>query len=332
MRRQLKDSVIVITGASSGIGRAAAHRFAEEGAAVVLAARRAELLEQAAAECRARGGQATALPTDLTRPQQVEALARTAIETFGRIDVWINNAGVLLWGRFCDIPAEDFEQVLRVNLLGYVNGARAVLPYFRAHGHGILINNASMAAAAGQPLSTPYVASKWAVRGFSNALRMDLVNEPGIHVCTIMPGVIDTPLFQHAANYTGRNVALSVPVVSPQRVADAMLALARRPRPEVSVAAPARLGAIAHTLAPRLMERRLAKALPASLFGDQVAPPSSGNLFEPMAGGDGATGGWQQRSRNGRALQRVAAGTALLAFPALAYAWHRSSRRAPSWR
>lgn len=282
--------------------------------------RRGELLEQAAAECRARGVQARAVTTDVTQPQEVEALARTAVETFGRIDVWINNAGVLLWGRFSDIPAEDFERVIRVNLLGYVHGARAVLPHFRARGRGILINNASMVSAAGQPLSSPYVASKWAVRGFSDALRMDLLDEPHIQVCTVLPGVIDTPLFQHAANYTGREIDLSIPTFSPRRVADLMVELARRPRPEAGVAAPARLGSVAHTLAPRLTERRLAKSMQKSIFGKQAALPSKGNLYAPMAAGDGVTGGWQQRAGSGRTLQRAAVGAALLALPALAYA------------
>jgi NADP-dependent 3-hydroxy acid dehydrogenase YdfG len=327
MTRQVKGSVVVITGASSGIGRATAHRFAEQGATVVLAARRAELLEEAAAECRERGAAALDVPTDVTQQRQVEELARTAVDSFGRIDTWVNNAGVLLFGRFPDIPMQDFEQVLRVNVLGYVYGARAVLPYFRKQGGGVLINNASLAAAAGQPLSTPYVTAKWAVRGFSDALRMDLIDEPGIQVCTVMPGVIDTPLFQHAANYTGQQIQAPPPVFSPQRVADVIVQLARKPRAEIAVAGPARLVSITHTVAPRLTERRLARNMRKSLLGSAPAVPGEGNLYQPAGHADGVTGGWQQRSTSARSVGRAAAGAALLALPALAYAWHRSSRR-----
>src|SRR3954447_9666541 len=201
MGRKLNGAVVVITGASSGIGREAARAFAQRGASVVVAARREDPLESLVAECERVGGQALAVPTDVTDPEAVEALARRAEERFGGIDVWVNNAGVYLAGRFEDTPPEDFKRLMDVNFYGYVHGARAALPRLRAH-HGVLINNASVDSAASFPYFSAYVASKWAVRGLSAALRQEYLDD-GVDVCTILPAAIDTPLFQHAGNYTG---------------------------------------------------------------------------------------------------------------------------------
>jgi NAD(P)-dependent dehydrogenase (short-subunit alcohol dehydrogenase family) len=136
MGRKLDGAVVVVTGASSGIGRATGLAFAERGAQVVVAARRVDALEELARECQAAGGQALAVPTDVTDEAAVTALARRAVERFGRIDIWVNNAGVYLLGSLEATPPEAFRQVLETNFFAYVHGARAVLPHFRNQGHG----------------------------------------------------------------------------------------------------------------------------------------------------------------------------------------------------
>jgi NADP-dependent 3-hydroxy acid dehydrogenase YdfG len=144
MATRIDNSIVVITGASSGIGRVTARACAARGARVVLAARREEMLHDVERECRDTGGEALAVPTDVTREDEVEELGRRAIERFGRIDVWFNNAGVGVFGRFEDIPSDVWNRVLETNVLGYVNGARVAMRQFRAQGHGVLINNSSI--------------------------------------------------------------------------------------------------------------------------------------------------------------------------------------------
>jgi NADP-dependent 3-hydroxy acid dehydrogenase YdfG len=168
MPRSLRGAVVVITGASSGIGRAAAHGFAREGAQLVLAARARSPLEDVAQEC---GGEPVVAPTDVRDEEAVQVLAARAVERFGRIDVWVNGAGVMVYGRFEDIPADVFRQVIETNVLGQVHGARAALAEFRRRGEGVLINMSSVWGRVTTPAVSPYVTSKFAVRAFSAAVR-----------------------------------------------------------------------------------------------------------------------------------------------------------------
>lgn len=290
------DKVVVITGASSGIGRATAVDFARRGAAVVLAARRVAALHEVADECLKAGGRAMVVPTDVTDEEQVRRLADRAIDAFGGIDVWVNNAGVIAFGRFEETPEDVFEQVMRTNFFGTVHGCRAVLPHFLDRGEGTIVNVASMVSTVGQRYTTAYVASKFAVRGFSETLRQELVEEPGIHVCTVMPGPIDTPLWQHAANYTGRAIKAMSPLSPPGQVAGTIVSLAERPQREVFVGNMGRLAALQHAVAPTMTERMMAHTIDRGMFDNRPAHDTSGGVLSPMPEHHGASGGWMERA------------------------------------
>lgn len=331
MAADLRDKVVVITGASSGIGRAAAQAFAAAGARLALAARNQSALTVAARECVEAGGEAggdaIAVPCDVTDAEQVLHLAETARQHYGRIDVWVNDAGVHLLGRVDEVPLEDFRQVVDVNLMGTVHGCRAALPVFRSQGAGVLINIGSMAGTMGQPYAAAYVASKWAVRGLSEALRMEVMDQPGIQVCAVLPPSIDTPLFQHAANYAGRAVQPIPPVYSPEQVAETIVAVARRPVRETFIGM-GRLTAMAHAVAPGATERLMSRAASRHHFQQRPSGPYQGNLYTPQA--DSVHGGWGSESSNshtGRNAALVAAGLAV-AVPLGVYAWRRMQQRA----
>lgn len=308
MPRPIKDSVIVITGASSGIGRATAIEAAKQGATVLLAARREEVLQKLADECNLLQGQAIAVPTDVTNEEAVRALAQRAIDTYGRLDVWINNAAVTLFARFEDAPPEIFRRVIETNVFGYYHGARAALPYFREQGSGILINVDSVVGKAAQPYTSAYVMSKYAIRAMADCLRMELHLDKAdnIHVCTVMPATIDTPLFQHAANYTGRKTKAMNPVYPSQKVADAIVELIERPQREILVGEAGYLMVAQSMLLPEVYERMMAEQVDRDHLQDTPAPATEGNLFEPMEEQASISGNWDHTSDIGENVRKMA--------------------------
>jgi NAD(P)-dependent dehydrogenase (short-subunit alcohol dehydrogenase family) len=308
VRTSAEGAVVVITGASRGIGRATARLFAERGASVVLAARSEEALLEAAAECEALGGRALAVPTDVTSWGAVEELARRAVEHFGRVDVWVNNAVLVAVGRLEDVPPEANRRVVEANLLGYMHGARAVLPRFREQGSGVLINMSSGFGLVGAPYADAYTATKFAQRGLSQALRGELRGS-GVRVCTIMPGGVDTPAYRLAANYSGRAAGPKGFLASPEKIARVVVRCAERPRPEVIVGSSVRTLRLTHALAPRIVERAVARAIERGFLRQEPEEPSPGNLFEPSSKWAGTNGGYNEeaRRRATRTARRIAA-------------------------
>lgn len=317
--QKIRDLVFVITGASSGIGRGTALEIARRGGKVVLAAREKRALREVAAECQKRGARALAVPTDVTDERMTQRLAEEAFNTFGRIDVWINNAGTTLFGRFEETPADSYRRVIETNLFGYINGARAVLPYFRRQGRGVLINHSSFLGKVGMPYVSAYAASNFAIRGWAESLRLELMDTPDIQVCTILAASIDTPLFQHAGNYTNRAARPTRPVEPPEKVIDAILKCALNPKPEVRVGSISRPSLLTRLFAPHRAERMIPKQVEKGSF--EPGPPTrrEGNLFEPMPEIHSVEGHWRDGEKRGgkmalTGLAIAAAGAAALLF------------------
>jgi NAD(P)-dependent dehydrogenase (short-subunit alcohol dehydrogenase family) len=295
--RDLANCVVVITGASSGIGRAAAHLFADEGSQLVLAARAERPLDDVVAECERRGARAVPVPTDVRDEEAVERLARAAVDRFGRLDVWVNGAGVMAYGHFDEVPTDVFRAVIETNLLGQVHGARAALRRFREQGSGVLINMSSVWGRVSAPDVSAYVTSKFAVRAFSECLRQELRREADIDVATMLPQAVDTPIFDRAANYSGRAARPIPPILDPEKVAEGIVACARSPKPEVTYSRAGRLIEIAHATLPSLWQRFLPPAFEAGNYAETPRAPNPGGVLDPRPAPYAVRGGWRTRRK-----------------------------------
>jgi short-subunit dehydrogenase len=282
--KSLKDQVIVVTGASSGIGLTTAEIAAGRGAAVVLAARSEAELSDAVARIRARGGRAISVAADVADEREVNQIARSAIVEFGRIDTWVNNAGIGMYGRLVDQPMADKRKLFEINFWGVVNGCRVAVEHMRTRG-GTIINVGSEVSDRAVPLLGIYSASKHAVRAYSDTLRMELEHDRiPIWVSLVKPGPIDTPFPQHAANYMDREPKHAPPVYPPEEVAYAILKCAEKPVREITVGGGPRLQLAMAALAPRLtdlmMERQMFEGM------KRGEPPTSPDSLDRPSGRD----------------------------------------------
>ncbi|MBY5645489.1 SDR family oxidoreductase [Rhizobium leguminosarum] len=306
--RDLQGASVVITGASSGIGRATALAFARSGARLCLAARRSNVLQEVVRDCQGLGSKAIAVPTDVTDTEAVAALARAADTAFGGIDVWVNNAGTGVAGSFHEAPLKLHRRTVEVNLLGAMSGAYSVLPIFMRQNHGILINTVSMAAWLPNPFAAAYTASKFGLRGFAASLRQELVSRPNIHICGVFPAVIDTPIINHGANFTGRSVEPPPFLYDAEDVAEAIVGVALLPRDEVAVGWPARAGQLAYAVARDPVERLMGATAAALLRRATPQPLTEGSAMAPIPTGTSTSGGWRLRKGvpSGSTITKVA--------------------------
>lgn len=254
--KPLDRQVVVVTGASSGIGLATALMAAERGARVVLVARSDGTLEQIRRGLEQEGRMAAVVAADVADRGALEDAAKMAVERFGRIDTWINNAGVSIYGRLDEVSDEDSRRLFETNFWGTVNGSLVALPYLRRQG-GALINVGSEVSDAVIPLQGMYSASKHAVKGFTDALRVEveLLDEAPVEVVLIQPTAVDTPYPEHARNYMDEEPKLPTPMIRPEDVAEAILEAAVEGGRDVKVGAMSKMNTLTARLAPSLGDR-----------------------------------------------------------------------------
>ena len=319
---------MVITGASSGIGRATALEWARKGGSVVLAARSKEVLGKIAYDCEQSGGRALVVEADVSKEEDVNKLAAEAVHTFGKIDVWLNNAAVMIFGAFNEIPTEALNRVLETNLLGIIYGARAAIKQFHRQEEGILINMGSIAGVVGQPYSTPYSISKGAIRSLGISLGQELAHYQNIHVCTLHPSIVDTPVFQNAANYSGHSINPPTSATPVQKVVKAILKLTKHPQKEVFVGKRNLQIRLNSSLTPRLFDKIYPKAMEKIEFEEETAPKTSGNLFDPLPQQASISGGWLKKEKKGKrtTIKKVATKTALVVGLLFSVGWLLSQK------
>ncbi|WP_312162328.1 SDR family oxidoreductase [Phenylobacterium sp.] len=284
--KPLADQVIVITGASSGIGLATARKAAKAGAAVVLAARNGEALRAICEDINAQGGRAHAVVADVGERDDVEKIARAAVARFERIDTWINDAGVGLYGELTETAPEDHERLFQTNYFGVVNGSLEAVKHFRHRGGGgAVINVGAAVSDFAAPLQGAYSASKHAVKGFTDALRMELARDKApISISLVKPGSVSSPFADHARNLMDKAASAPRPRYSPDVVADAILHAATHPIRDLSVGSAGRPITIGAATIPGLTDKVLGRVGPrlSRRAGPKV---ERDNLYEPGVDG-----------------------------------------------
>jgi short-subunit dehydrogenase len=282
--KPLNEQVIVITGASSGIGLATARLAARKGARLVLAARNGDALRRIADEINEHGGSAVAVQADVGQAADVQKIADAAIQAFGGFDTWVNDAGIGIYGRIEDVSDADGRQLFETNFWGLVQGSRAAMKHLKGR-TGAIINLGSQVSDMTMPLHGIYAASKHAIKGFTDTLRLELMQEgEDISVTLIKPAALATPFFEHAMNYTDTEYKAPPPVYAPEEAAKAILFAARHPVRELYVGGAAPLMTLLHRLAPSLVDRYLVKTAPKNAAQVSATVPQ-GILYDPATDG-----------------------------------------------
>lgn len=319
--KRVKDQVIVITGASSGIGLLTAREAARRGARVVLAARNTREIEREAEAIRLAGGDAIAVATDVADYAQVERLAHRALERYGRIDTWVNNAGVSAYGMFEDVPLDEFRRVVDVNFFGCVHGARAALPHLERTG-GALICVGSVLSDRGVPLQGAYCASKHAIKGWLDSLRVELMRQGSrVRVTLIKPSSMNTPLFAKARTYLGVEARPIPPVYAPELAAHAILHAAEASPRDLFVGGWGAVLSIAQRIGPRVVDRYLERtAFAAQHTRKPKSADAPANLFAPLDHDGGAYGAFADEAKTRSFYQGVVEHRTVAALAAAAVA------------
>lgn len=293
--KKLNEQVIVITGASSGIGLVTARAAARRGARLVVASRSEESLRRLTDEITGAGGEATYVVADVGREEDVRRIADEAVRRFGGFDTWVNNAGVSIYGDILDVTIEDHRRLFETNFWGVVYGSRVAAEHLRGRG-GALINIGSTLSDRAIPVQGMYSASKHAVKGFTDALRMELeaAGEP-VSVTLVKPAAIDTPYTRHAKNYLDKEPAVPPPVYAPEVVAEAILHCAENPERDIFAGGGGKVLSVMGTYAPRLTDKFMELTMPAMQKTDQPALRPRGEN-----GLDAATGSLEERGGTDR--------------------------------
>jgi NAD(P)-dependent dehydrogenase (short-subunit alcohol dehydrogenase family) len=299
--KPVEEQVVALMGASSGIGRETALRFAERGARVVVSARSEEGLNSLVEEVRDKGGQATAIPAEVTDFEQVKAVANAAVEKYGRLDTWVHLAAVGLFATFEQTTPEEFARVIDVNLMGQVYGAMAALPHLKREGRGALIHISSVEAKRSFPFHSAYGASKHGIDGFLEALRVELKHEGWpISVTQVMPATINTPFFDKGRTKLGVKPMGVPPIYEPETVANVILYAAENPARDLVSGGAAQALIINQRLSPRMLDTVLATRAGFSpqLTDEPRSKDDPNNLYAPIEGHDTARNDFRALSRS----------------------------------
>lgn len=328
---------VIITGASAGVGRATARAFAERGARIGLLARGRDGLAAAAREVEAAGGEALAIPTDVADAAAVERAAFEVEAAFGPIDVWVNNATATIFGPFLENSPEEFARATEVTYLGCVHGTMAALRRMHPRDHGTIVQVGSALSYRAIPLQAAYCGAKFAIRGFTDSLRSELLHDgSAVHLTMVQLPAINTPQFDWSRNRMDRRPQPVPPIFAPELAAEAILFAADSRRREVWVGGPVYQAILGNRVAPGLIDRLLARQGYEGQLTDEPAQPGApDNLFEPVPGDHGAHGRFDRQEQRGslafeatRHRGLVVAGAALVGGLALAaLAGRRPARR-----
>jgi NAD(P)-dependent dehydrogenase (short-subunit alcohol dehydrogenase family) len=293
MKTPPQQQVVVVTGASGGIGRATAQAFGSRGAKVVLLARGETGLAAAALDVERAGGKALVIPTDVADPEQVEAAAARAEDEFGPIDVWVNVAFTSVFAEFADISAEEFKRVTEVNYLGYVYATMAALKRMRPRDRGVIVHVGSALAYRGIPLQTAYCGSKHAIQGFHEALRCELLHDKSkVRVTMVQMPAVNTPQFDWVLSRLPEPAQPVAPIYQPEVAARAVLYAADHPKRREYWVGGSTMGTLAaNAIAPGLLDRYLARTGYAAQQDDRPErrrrPDDQVNLWDPADGSGG---------------------------------------------